>query len=100
MNIKPDSLAQLFRPPEQHRGVFGWLCGYAADAGFLEDALERFSGLTQAQRAHQGRILLAVMLDPGTPQIAPAEAPGALHLPVKLAKRKRCSATLRVVSAS
>ena len=86
MSFKPDSLAQLFKPPELHWGVFGWLCGYAADASFLEDALERFSGLTQAQRAHQGRILLAVMLDPGNPQISPAEAPGALHLPVKVAK--------------
>lgn len=86
MMFKPISLAQLFEPPEQHQGGFGWLCGYAADASFLEDALERFSGLTQAQRAHQGRILLAVMLDPGNPQIAPAEAPGALHLPVKVAK--------------
>jgi hypothetical protein len=85
MSFKPASLAQLFAR-EQHQGVFGWLCGYAADAGFLEDALERFSGLTQAQRAHQGRILLAVMLDPGNPQIAPAEAPGALHLPAKVAK--------------
>lgn len=81
------SLAQLFDPPdEQHHGVFGWICGYAADAGFLEDALERFSGLTQAQRAYQGRILLAVMLDSGNPQITPAEVPGALHLPVKAAK--------------
>ncbi len=83
MSFKPASLAQLFDPPEQYQGVFGWLCGYAADADFLEDALERFSGLTRARRAHQGRILLAVMLDPGNPQIAPAEAPGALHLPVK-----------------
>ena len=87
MSFKPlASLAQLFEPPEQQRGVFGWLCGYAADASFLEDALERFSGLTQAQRSHQGRILLAAMLDPGNPQIAPAEAPGALHLPVRVAK--------------
>ena len=86
MSFKPPSLAQLFEPPEQYRGGFGWLCGYAADAGFLEDALERFSGLTQAQRAHQGRILLAVMLDPGNPQITPAEVPGALHLPMKVAK--------------
>jgi hypothetical protein len=83
MSFKPDSLAQLFEPPKQYQGVFGLLCGYAADAGFLEDALERFSGLTQAQRAYQGRILLTVMLDPGNPQITPAEAPGALHLPVK-----------------
>jgi hypothetical protein len=87
MSFKPDSLAQLFDPPdEQHHGVFGWICGYAADAGFLADAIERFSGLTQAQRAYQGRILLAVMLDSGNPQITPAEVPGALHLPVKAAK--------------
>jgi hypothetical protein len=83
MSFEPASLAQLFDPPEQYQGVFGWLCGYAADAGFLEDALERFSGLTRARRAHQGRILLAVMLDPGNPQVTPVEAPGALHLPVK-----------------
>jgi hypothetical protein len=86
MSFKPASLAQLFDPPEQYQGGFGWLCGYAADAGFLEDALERFSGLTRSRRAHQGRILLAVMLDPGNPQIAPAEAPGALHLPAKRTK--------------
>jgi len=86
MSFKPDSLAQLFKPPEQHRGAFGWLCGYSADAGFLEDALERFSDLTRDRRAHQGRILLAVMLDPGNPQITPAEPPGALHLPVMAAK--------------
>lgn len=85
MSFKPASLAQLFDPPEQYQGIFGWLCGYAADAGFLEDALERFSGLTRARRAYQGRILLAVMLNPGNPQIAPAKAPGALHLPVKTA---------------
>ncbi|GAB3781355.1 phospholipase D-like domain-containing protein [Dyella agri] len=86
MSFKPASLAQLFEPPTGYRGFFGWLCGYAADAGFLEDALERFSGLTRAQRAHQGRILLAAMLDPGNPQIGPVEMPGALHLPVRVAK--------------
>lgn len=86
MKFKPASLAQLFEPPEQYRGVFGWLCGYAADDGFLEDAVERFSGLTQAQRASEGRILLAMMLDPGNPQIGLAAVPGALHLPAKAAK--------------
>lgn len=86
MNFKPPSLAQLFEPPEHYQGVFGWVCGYSADSSFLEDVLERFSGLTQAQRAYQGRILLAVMLDPGNPQIAPAEAPGAVHLPMKVTK--------------
>lgn len=50
MNFKPPSLAQLFEPPEHYQGVFGWVCGYSADSSFLEDVLERFSGLTQAQR--------------------------------------------------
>ena len=87
MSFSPSYLAQLFEPPEQHQGVFGWLCGYAADASFLENALERFSCLTRAQRAYQGRIFLAVMLDPGNAQIAPAAVPGALHLPAKDAPR-------------
>lgn len=85
MTFKPPSLAQLFEPPEEHQGVFGWLCGYSADARFLEDAVERFSRLSQAQRAHQGRVLLALMLDPGNPQILPSEVPGVLHLPVRSA---------------
>lgn len=86
MSFKPASLAQLFDPPDDYRGTFGWLCGYSADAPFLEDAIERFSGLTHFQRAYQGHVMLAVMLDPGNPQITPAEVPGALHLPVKSAK--------------
>lgn len=86
MSFKPLSLAQLFDPPEDYRGIFGWLCGYAADAGFLDEAIERFSGLTNGQRAYQGRIMLGVMLDPGNPQIEPAAVPGVLHLPMKAGK--------------
>ncbi|MHC2664580.1 hypothetical protein ACMA5K_33930 [Bradyrhizobium diazoefficiens] len=86
MSFKPASLAQLFEPPEGLRGFFGWLCGYSADAGFLENAVERFSGLIGKQRAHQGRVSLALMLDPGNPQILPADVPGVLHLPVKSAQ--------------
>src|ERR1700760_3639772 len=85
MNFKPCSLAQLFDPPDDYQGVFGWICGYSADAGFLEDAAERFSGLTKAQREHQGQISLSLMLDPGNPQIFPSEVSGFLHLPVKSA---------------
>jgi len=83
MNFKPPSLAQLFDPPEYYRGIFGWICGYSGDAAFLEDAIERFSGLTQGQRAYQGGVFLALMLDPGNPQILPGEIPGVLHLPIK-----------------
>jgi hypothetical protein len=81
MSYTPRSLAQLFAPPDEYRGIFGWVCGYSADAGFMENAVERFSGLTQAQRAHQGRIMLALLLDPGNPQLLPTEVPGVLHLP-------------------
>lgn len=85
MNFKRDSLAQLFTPPKDQRGIFGWICGYAADAGFLEGALGRFSELSSHQRAYQGQVLFALMLDPGNPQISFGEVPGALHLPVKTA---------------
>src|ERR1700692_3080137 len=83
MTFKPCSLAQLFDPPDDYHGIFGWICGYSADVGFLEDAAERFSGLTKAQREHRGRMMLVVMLDPGNPQILPSEVPGVLHLPAK-----------------
>jgi hypothetical protein len=36
MSFKLASLARLFEPPIGYRGFFGWLCGYAADAGFLK----------------------------------------------------------------
>ena len=34
----PPALTQLFEPPDDHVGVFGWLCGYSADAHFLNAA--------------------------------------------------------------
>lgn len=77
------SLVQHFDPPEGYVGGFGWMCGYSADAAFLDMATERFTGLARAQRAHVGRIALAVMLDPGNPMIAPIDAPGVAHLPMR-----------------
>lgn len=74
------SLVQHFDPPAGYVGAFGWLCGYSADADFLDMAAERFTGLARAQRAHAGRIALAVMLDPGNPLIAPIDAPGVACL--------------------
>src|ERR1700693_4527956 len=79
--FKPPSLAQLFDAPEEYRGSFAWLCGYSADAGFLDDAAARFMCQTRGQRSYAGRIAIALMLDPGNPQIYPIEAPGVLHLP-------------------
>lgn len=80
--FKPLSLAQHFEPPEEYIGTFGWVCGYSADIGFLNDAVERFTGRTHAQRAYEGRIAIALMLDPGNQQILPVDVPGILHLPI------------------
>jgi hypothetical protein len=85
--FKPLSLAQLFEAPDEFVGHFGWICGYSADAEFLNDAAERFTRQTDKQRAYAGRIALAIMLDPGNPQISCAEVPGVLHLPIKTRQR-------------
>lgn len=86
--FRPPSLAQHFDAPEDYTGHFGWLCGYSADALFLDDAAERFTRLTRSQRAHQGRIALAVLLDPGNPPVSLLDAPGVAHLPIiEVAKR-------------
>lgn len=78
---KPPSLSQLFDAPEGFVGNFGWLCGYSADAAFLDNAVERFMRQSQPQRAHIGKIVLGVMLNPGNPQISPVDVPGVMHLP-------------------
>jgi len=49
---------------------------------FLNAAAERFTDRTHSQRAFEGRIALALMLDPSKPQISPTEVPGLLHLPM------------------
>ena len=82
----PNSLAQHFEAPENFRGVFGWVCGYSADAHFLDNAVERFTRNSRAQRAFEGRISLAMMLDPGNPYLSIVDVPGVAHLPLKSAK--------------
>ncbi|WP_058555361.1 hypothetical protein [Thiohalocapsa sp. ML1] len=77
------SLAQHFEAPADYRAGFAWLCGYSADAAFLDDALERFTRLTSAQRAYEGRIWLALMLDHRHPPIGFVDAPGVVHLPIQ-----------------
>ncbi|RYZ84199.1 MAG: hypothetical protein EOP06_18490, partial [Proteobacteria bacterium] len=89
------SLAELFQfEPEEsdetgkakYRGVFGWLCGYSADAYFLNDAVERFSTLSENRRSFAGRCYLATLLDRGNAQISPSDVPGVLHLPFRPGK--------------
>jgi hypothetical protein len=86
--IKPLSLAQHFDAPQDFRGGFGWICGYSADAAFLDDAAERFTRQTRAQRAYGGHIALALMLDPGNSNISAIDAPGVMHLPIKNIHKK------------
>ncbi len=81
--LRPPSLAQHFDSPEDYTGKFGWLCGYSADALFLDEAAERFTRLTRSQRAHQGRIALALLLDPRNPPLSLKDVPGVAHLPFK-----------------
>jgi hypothetical protein len=80
--FKPFSLAQHFEAPDDFIGSFGWVCGYSADVGFLDDAVERFTRRIHAQRAYEGRLAIALMLDPSNPQITPKEVPGVIHLPL------------------
>lgn len=80
--FKPFSLAQHFEAPDDFIGCFGWVCGYSGDVGFLDDAAERFTRRIHAQRAYEGRIVIALMLDPSNPQITPKEVPGVIHLPM------------------
>lgn len=79
----PPSLAQHFDAPDGYTGEFGWLCGFSADASFMNDAAERFTRLTHGQRAQQGKLRLALYLDPSNPQIGPVDAPGVVHLPIR-----------------
>lgn len=79
---KPPSLSQLFEAPEDHVGVFGWLCGYSADELFLNAAAERFTRQTHRQRATAGDVSLVAMLDPGQPRLSTVQVPGVLHNPL------------------
>ena len=85
---KPPSLAQHFEAPDDFVGCFGWVCGYSADASFLDIATEYFTRQTPAQRAHEGRIALALVLDSGNPQISMLDVPGVAHLPMLPMDRK------------
>ena len=73
------SLIAHFDAPEGYLGLFGWLCGYSADADFLDEAATRFTGQNASSRASQGRLALPLMLDRHNRQIT---VPGVAHLPV------------------
>ncbi|KQW57053.1 hypothetical protein [Variovorax sp. Root411] len=83
----PPSLLQHFASPDDYVGTFGWLCGYSADASFLDAAAERFTQQAGGQRGYAGKLALVVLLDRGQPQILPHEAAGVLHAPLRDATR-------------
>jgi hypothetical protein len=87
-SFAPASLLKCFDPPDEFTGEVGWLCGYSADASFLDAAVQRFTLENAAQRAYLGRVALLALLDPGQPQIRPHEAPGVLHAPLRNAVNK------------
>lgn len=84
------SLAQHFDPPNGYVGHFGWMVGFSADASFMNDAAERFTGHTKAQRASQGCIALALFLDPHNQPISLMDIPGVVHLPFSDLAKKPC----------
>lgn len=88
-NKKPSSLTQCFDPPsDEFIGLFGWVCGYSADAEFMNLAAERFTRQTQGQRAHGGKAALALLLDPGNPHLKFRDVPSVVHLAINnLAKK-------------
>lgn len=77
------SLAQHFAAPDEYVGEFGWLCGYSADAAFMNIAAERFSTESAVTRASRGCCRLGLLLSPTSPQLTSAEVPGVMHFPVQ-----------------
>lgn len=76
------SLLHKFEAPSGFEGTFGWVCGFSADALFLGAAAELFTRRTANQRARDGRIALAVMLDPCHEPLSTLEVPGIADLPI------------------
>lgn len=77
------SLLRLFEPPEDHEGLFGWVCGFSADAGFLDAAVERFTRKPASVRARHGQVALGVMLDPFHEPISVLDVPGVVDFPLR-----------------
>jgi hypothetical protein len=74
----PLSLMSYFNAPDGFTGYAGMLCGYSADRGFMHQAVECFSGTSNAMRAREGDVYLAMMLDRGNEGIQ--DIPGLLHM--------------------
>lgn len=86
--LQSPSLAQHFDAPAGFTAMFGWACGYSADAAFMDMALERYTRQTRAQRAWDGRAWLGLMLDPGNPMVSIVDAPGLVHCRIEEGVRR------------
>lgn len=79
----PLSLVEHAAPPTDMTGHAGWICGFSADADFMEAFVERFTGRGRSARADLGRTFIGLCLDRSQAQIPPGEVPGVLHLPAR-----------------
>ncbi|WP_418024074.1 hypothetical protein ACNKFW_05595 [Paracoccus sp. TD-10] len=79
----PLSLVDHAAPPTDMTGHAGWMCGFSADADFMEAFVERFTGQGRSARADLGRTFIGLCLDRSQVQIPPGEVPGVLHLPAR-----------------
>ncbi|MCS3507482.1 hypothetical protein [Achromobacter sp. JUb104] len=82
------SLLHFFDAPDDYDGLFGWICGYSADALFLDEAAERFTRRIHAQRAKAGEISLGLILDPQHEALSLLDVPGVAHLPLRRANEQ------------
>ncbi|WP_128730966.1 hypothetical protein [Pseudoalteromonas sp. PS5] len=77
------ALSDQFISPAGYAGMFGLIVGYSADVHFLNTAIEKFTLQTTMQRAYQGAMRLALVLDPRRAQLSPTACPGLIHLPFR-----------------
>ncbi len=84
----PLSLLQHFDAPDDYRGGFAWVCGFSADARFMDRAAERFTRCVADRRAEEGYPRVALMTDPDHTPISMLDAPGVAHLPWRAGQRR------------
>lgn len=82
---REETLLEVFEPPDGMCGHTAALVAMTAGEGFLDAAMERFTGLRARQRARLGRVMAYLMLDPHesetrTAVLRPGQVPGMHEL--------------------
>lgn len=81
--MSPDTLLDVFSPPEGLVGHSAALVAMTGTEDFLEDAMQRFTGLRPRQRAELGVVLAYLMLDahasPSRAEVLPPGRVPGLH---------------------